>query len=137
MEDLSVAASISSVLQLAGNVVGYLNELKDSSTACGKILAEIASINSLLSRVMDLADEAKSGGVWSMIASSLSVPNGPVAQFKIALEQVATRLKPVVGLKTAGKALVWPFGEREVMDILYTIERQKTIFRLATQNDHR
>jgi hypothetical protein len=52
------------------------------------------------------------------------------------LEQLATQLEPVVGLKKARRELVWPFKEKEVADILHAIERLKTSFMIAIHNDH-
>ena len=57
-------------------------------------------------------------------------------QFKRALEQLASRLEPSKGPKMVGKALAWPFQTEEIKEILSTIERQKSLFDLALQNDH-
>ena len=67
---------------------------------------------------------------------SLNVPTGPLEQFKIALEHLASKLAPVDGLRKVGKALAWPFQKTEIQDILNMIERQKSLFNLALQNDH-
>jgi hypothetical protein len=58
---------------------------------------------------------------------TITAPNGPLEQFKISLERLASK---------AGKALVWPFQKGEVNDVLVAIERQKSCFILAQQNDH-
>ena len=47
-DPLSLISSITAILRLAGNVVQFLSDVKDASTACNKILIEIGSINSLL-----------------------------------------------------------------------------------------
>jgi hypothetical protein len=135
-EVLGVVGSIIGILQLTGTVVNYLSDVQDASKDCSKILIEISSVNGFLFSLKDLVVRAELGETWLDTARSLGVPNGPLAQFKLALERLATHLKPVVGLKKAGKALVWPFKKGEVMDILSTIERQKTLFILALQNDH-
>lgn len=64
------------------------------------------------------------------------MPNGPLEQFKAALETLAAKLAPADGLKKLRKSLMWPFQEKEIKDILSTIERQKALFGLARQNDH-
>ena len=135
-DPLSVTASITAVLQVARCVVKYLSDLRDASTACNRILVEISSIAGFLSTIKGLVDEAESGEVWLATVASLNAPNGPLAQFESALARVRTRLEPVVGLRRAGRAIVWPFNKEEVTDILRTIERQKTFFILAMENDH-
>jgi hypothetical protein len=127
---------IITILQLTGCVVKYLSDLRDASTACNRILVEISSIAGFLSTLKRLVDEAESGEVWLATVASLNEPNGPLAQFESALTRVRTRLEPVVGLRRAGRAIVWPFSKGEVTDILNTIERQKTIFILAMEDDH-
>lgn len=135
-DPLSVTASIIAVLQLTESVVKYLNDAKDASKDCNKFLIEISTVNGLLFSLKDLVGRAELGETWLATTRSLGVPTGPLAQFKSALELLATHLEPVVGLKKAGKALTWPFKKGEVIDILNTIERQKTLFVLALQNDH-
>lgn len=64
------------------------------------------------------------------------MPKGPLEQFKAALEQLASKLASVKGLKKVEKNLIWPFQEQEVTEILSTIERQKSLFALIVINDH-
>ena len=67
---------------------------------------------------------------------SLNVTGGPLEQFKATLECLATKLRPAEGLKKVGKALTWHFQKGEVDDLLSTIDRLKSQFNLALQNDH-
>src|SRR5215469_663263 len=135
-DPLSVTASLTAVLQVARCVVKYLSDVRDASTVCNRMLVEISSIADFLSTIKSLVDEAESGEVWLATVASLNAPNGPLAQFESALARVRTRLEPVVGLRRAARAIVWPFNKEEVTDILRTIERQKTFFILAMENDH-
>jgi hypothetical protein len=135
-DPLSVTASIIAILQLTGTVVKYLSDVKDASGDRNRILVEIGSVNGFLFSLKDLVGRAESDESWLATVRSLGVPNGPLAQFKLALERLATCLEPVVGLRKAGKVLAWPLKKGEVMDILRTIERQKALFILALQNDH-
>ena len=135
-DPLSIIASITAVLQLARCVVKFLSDLRDASAASNRILVEISSITGLLSTIEDLAHEAESGEVWLATVALLNAPNGPLAQFASALTRVRTRLEPIVGLRRAGRAIVWPLSKGEVTDILGAIERQKTLFIVAMENDH-
>ena len=138
-EALGVAASIIAIIQLTGTVVQYISDVKDASKDGDRLLTELRTISVFLPILKDAADRAQSepGGQWMTTIRSLGVPNGPLSQFKLALETLARQLEPVVGWRKRARALVWPFKEKEVKDILGTIERQKSLFLLAVQNDHK
>ncbi|KAI9878518.1 MAG: hypothetical protein M1830_000699 [Pleopsidium flavum] len=136
MDPLSISASIVALLTLTGTVVQYLNSAKGASEDRQNILLEISSVSGLLYQLRDLAERTEWEDSWSKTLKSLSVPKGPLEQFKKVLEILASKLKPVVGWKKAGKAVIWPFQKGEIKDILCTIERQKTLFGLALQQDH-
>lgn len=135
-DPLSISASIIALLQLTSTVVRYLNDVKDAFDERLRIRDEITSASFLLYMLRDRAEQASLGEAWLSTVRSLSVPKGPLEQFKRALEQLATRLAPVNELAKIGKALKWPFQREEIKDILSTIERQKSLFDLALQNDH-
>jgi hypothetical protein len=139
-DPLSLISGIAAI-QLTENVWQALSDAdaKGASTLCHRILVEIGNISGLLSRIESLVDEAESGEGWLATVRPLGAPNGPLAQFKLALEQVAslaTQIEPTSRLKRAGGRFAWPFKKCEVMDILCTFERQKTLFVLALQNYH-
>ena len=136
MDPLSVSASITSLLQLTGTVIQYLNTAKGASEERRTILLELSSISGMLYTLQDQAVETQPGNPWSSTLGSLSMPNGPIEQFKTALERLAKKLAPVKGWKEVGKAVIWPFQKEEVKEILSTIERQKSLFNMARQNHH-
>lgn len=136
MEPLSAAASIIAVIQLAGTVTQYLCTIKGAPKDRQKILNELSSITGMLFLLQDQADEAGNDDSWNATLRSLGTPDGPLEQFKTALETLATKLAPVGGLRKLGKPLMWPFQEKEIKDILNTIERLKGLINLARQNDH-
>lgn len=136
MAELGIAASIISVIQLTGTVTQYLVSVKGASRDRQKIYNELSSITSILFVLKDQADEAEHDGSWDTTLRALDMPKGPLEQFQKALETLAAKLAPVDGLKKLHKSLMWPFQEKEIKDILSTIERQKALFSLARQNDH-
>jgi hypothetical protein len=135
-DPLSISAGIIAVLQLTSTVVQYLNGVKDASEERLRIRDEITSASFLLYMLRDRAEQASLGEAWLSTVISLSVPKGPLEQFKRALERLATRLAPTKKLEKIERALRWPFQREEIKDILSTIERQKSLFDLALQNDH-
>jgi hypothetical protein len=140
MEDpLSVSASIVAVLQLTGTVVQYLNDVKEAPKDRQTILSELSELSAasgILYLLRDFAERPQYGDAWSVTIRSLNVPNGPLDQFKLAFELLTTKLAPVDGLKKMRKALAWPFQKTEIQSVIGMIERQKSIFNLALQNDH-
>jgi hypothetical protein len=135
-DPLSVSASIVAVLQLTGTVVQYLNDVKEAPKDRQRILSELSVASGILYLLRDLAERPQYGDAWSVTIRSLNVPNGPLDQFKLALELLTSKLAPVNGLKKMRKALAWPFQKAEIQSVISMIERQKSIFNLALQNDH-
>lgn len=136
MDPLSISASVAALLALTGTVVQYLKDVKGSSKDSEKLLLEVRSVSRVLYLLKELLDHAEEDELSFRTIKSLSAPKGPVEQFKASLEVLAFKLKPVSGWKKAGKALTWPFQKEEIKNILCTVERQKTLFGLALENDH-
>ena len=137
MDPLSISASITALLQLTGAVVKYVNDVKGAPEDRGKILSELANVKGILLSLQDEADHAKQHDHWSSTFQSLSVPEGPLEQFRRVVERLSHKLAPpATRLKKVGKAVIWPFQKEEVREILGGIERQKALLLLARQNDH-
>ncbi|KAL9100692.1 MAG: hypothetical protein Q9163_003956 [Psora crenata] len=136
MDPLSISASITTLLELTSAVIKYMNDVKGAGKDRQKVLIETSSTSGMLYMLRDQAEEAKEGDPWLLTLRSLNVPKGPIEQFKDALQRLAEKLAPVEGLKKVGKSFAWPFQKGEVMEILHTIERQKTLFIMAHQNDY-
>ncbi len=137
MDPLSISASITALLQLTSTVLQYMNEVKGAPEDRRRILSELASVNGILFILQDQADQAKQGDLWASTLQSLSVPEGPLDQFRRAIERLSSKLaSPATGLKKFGRAIVWPFQKEEIKEILGSIERQKALLNLARQNDH-
>ena len=134
-DPLSISASIVATLQLAGTVVQYLNDVRGAPDDRRRLLGEISSTIGVLYTLKDQAERTQWGNPWSNTMRSLNQPAGPLEQFETALEQLVCKLSPVEGLKKVGKAFSWPFQKGEIKTILNSIERQKTLFILALQND--
>ena len=134
MDPLSLTASIIAVLQLSGTVISYLNDVKEASKDSYSILLEVSSVTGLLYTLRSLIETDKGDGYLD-VARSLAVPYGPLDQFKTTLEKLSKQLQPATGVRKAARVLKWPFKKEEVKELLSTIERQKTLFSLALQND--
>ena len=136
MDPLIVSASLIAVLQLSGTVISYLSDVKDGPKELQRIQLELSSTHNVLFMLQDQADHSEEDDPFSSTLRSLNGPSGPFQQFHDALERLASRLAPLEGWRKLKKAFKWSFEKEEIHDILKTIERQKTYFSLARQNDH-
>lgn len=102
-DPLSISASIIAVLQLTGTVVQYLNDAKGASEDRQRILAEISSTSGVLYLLKDLAERAQLEDGWSVTMKSLNLPRGPLDKFKMILEKLASKLKPVEVRRNLGE----------------------------------
>ena len=137
-DPLSLSVSIIAVLQLTSTVVQYLCDVKGAVDERQRVLHEVSSISGMFYILKDLGERGSHDPVnedWSAIVRSLQVPNGPLDQFKLALERLASKLEPTSGLTRMTKTLTWPFEKKEIMSILGVMERQKSLFSLAMQKD--
>jgi len=136
MDPLSVTASIVAILQLSNKVLGYLNDIKDVPKDRAKCAVEASSLNSLLVSLRFRLEEGSSNESWYTAVRALGVENGPLDQFKQALEELQAKMTGGGRLKRAGDALVWKFSKEEVTSILARMERLKTLVEIALQMDH-
>ena len=136
MDPLSGTASIIAVLQLSAKVLGYLNDVKDASKDRAKCAVEASNIHNLLVKLRFRLEEGSADATWYTAVRALSVENGPLDQFKQALEALQTKITDGGRLKNAGEALVWKFKKDEIASILDRIERLKTLVEIALQMDH-
>lgn len=134
-DPLSITASIIAVLKLSTTAVQYLNDVKDAPPERQRIMIEIGTVSGFLYMLKDKADEMQPDDIHALALRSLNVPGGPLEQFKSALERLVSKLTPARGLKRVSKALTWTLDKAHVNNILAGLERQKTLFLLAMQND--
>ena len=134
VDPLSISASIIAVLQLSSTVVGYLKDVNTAAEERRQLLLEISSVAGYLYMLKDSTESANHHS--SPALRSLAVHNGPLEQFKETLEGLVKKLLPTEGVRRIGSVLTWPFQKKEIQDFLSRIERQKSSFMLALQNDN-
>lgn len=136
MDPLSVTASIIAILQLSSKVLGYLNDVKDASKDRAKCAIEAANLNGLLTALRFRLEEGSSGTPWYTALQALAIENGPLDQFKQALEQLQRKMTGGSKMRKAGDALIWEFKKEEIASILGRMEGLKTLVQVALQIDH-
>lgn len=136
MDPISAAASIITVIQLSSKVVGYLNDVKDASKDRAKCMIEVTNVNCLLTTLRFRLEDGDSSTPWYTSVRALAIENGPLDQFKEALELLQGRIVGEGKMRKAGNALIWKFNKEEIASILCRIERLKSLVQVALQMDH-
>ena len=141
MDPLSIFTSIAALLQITSSFLKYLNGVKGASEDRGRILSELANGNSILLILRDQAYQARYGEGSALtlqsLDPSLELSKEPLEQLRSTLERLAAKIAPPATLiRKLGRAMIWPFQKEEVQDILRSIERQKALLILGSQNDH-
>jgi uncharacterized protein YgfB (UPF0149 family) len=136
MDPLSATASVIAVLQLSGKVVGYLTDVKDASKERAQCAVEASNLHSLLLNLRFRLEGGNAETSWNTAVRALAVENGPLDQFKQALELLQNKMTDGGRLKKAGEALLWKFKKEEVGSILDRMERLKSMVEIALQMDH-
>lgn len=136
MYNVFMAELLSTILQSTESVVELLNDSKDASKDCSKLLKEISSVYDLLFDLKDLVSKAESGDAVLLAVTECAASNSPLAEFKLVLEHLATHLEPAVGLKKNQKVLARPFNREKLRDIFRSIDRLKKVYHPSLQKDH-
>ena len=149
MDPLSLTANIIATLSLALIVVEYINDIKYSRQERIRLRDEITSASGPLYMLCDrikreqkrMSEDPDSPSTsWMSSAMALGAPMGPLEQFKGVLHELERQLEPPKGkkktLRNLGESLAWPFQRRDIERYISVIERKKSLFQLAFQNDN-
>ena len=138
MDPVSVIGLIASLAQLidaTSKTLGYLNNVKNAPKARGQVAQEASLLLVLLTSLRYRLEDTDPHDGWVKGVLMLGMANGPLEQFKEALESLATRLRSSGTSKSVGKALGWHFEKKEVDDLIGKMERLKSFVNLALQGD--
>jgi hypothetical protein len=136
MDGLSNVASIIAVLQLTGSVIGYLNDVKDAPKECQQCTIEASNIQNLLINLRYRLEQGQAGDPWFTAVRALNIENGPLDQYKQALEQLRSRVEIQDGVQKVKRRLLWKFSKEEVASILARMERLNSLVNIALEMDH-
>lgn len=137
MDPLSITASIIAIVQLTSVIIGCLNDVKDASKDRARCAIEISNVSNLLVALMYRLDEVTSNDGWHAQVEALAAVNGPIDQYRSAIEQLQSKFLSTAssGSKIKG-ALTWKFSKEEIANILLKIERLKSLTQIALEMDH-
>lgn len=135
MDPLSLSASIIAVLQLAGTILPYLNDVRNATKDQTQLAVEASNIYSLLTSLRFRVEQSNGDDPWFIAVRNLGREHGPLDQVKEALEYLASKSEPARGIKRVSKQLMWKFEKSELQEVLRKIERVKTLVNIALTSD--
>ena len=134
-EPFGILGGIALLIQTSVKVVGYIKSVRGSSSDRQRLLSEINSTVALCQTLQDFV-EMNGEKDWASTLKLLNTDDGPIAQLQGCLNHLQRKLASTSDKDNRMKALRWSFDKKEVQDILVIIERQKSLFQTAQQNDH-
>jgi hypothetical protein len=137
MDPLSVTASVIAILQLTNEAIQYLNDVKQAPKECQQCVVEASNLLSPLISLRYRAEQAQINDPWFEELRKLNVKDGPLDQYKQALELLRTRVEIGDGIQKFKRRLLWKFNKEQVAGILARIERLKSLVSVALEMDHR
>jgi hypothetical protein len=135
MDPLSVTASVIAILQLTNEVVKYLNDVKDAPKECQQCATEASNLQNLLIQLLAHATQRHSGDPWFTAVQDLNAANGPLDQYREALERFRAKTIVENGAQKLKQRLAWKFSKAEVASIVSRIERLKSLVVIALELD--
>ncbi|KAF1993263.1 hypothetical protein P154DRAFT_549673 [Amniculicola lignicola CBS 123094] len=136
MDPLRISGSIIAVLSLSAKVLKYLNCVKDAPKDRAQCAIVASNLSNLLWNLRYRLEEGDPAKPWYIAIRALAIENGPLDQFKEALETLQTRMTDGGRLKKAQEALVWRFKKDEIREILERMEHLKKLIEIALQMNH-
>ena len=106
---VGLAASIVQIINATAQTIQFLNDVKDAPKDRIKLLQEAAGFLGLLTSLRCRFEEANQDDPWYVRVRALEGPCRD--QYRLAMEDLAQRLRPENGVKSLGKRLVWSFVE--------------------------
>lgn len=139
MDPISIVGFVAAVVQLidvTSKVVNYFNDIRDAPKDRARLAHEAASLLLLFTDLRYRVEETTLTDPWFLGLRSLGREGGPLMDFRIAMENIASKLAPTTSVANLRRVIRWPFDRKEIDTILSRIERLKTIVGLALQKDH-
>ena len=137
MDVVSAAASIGAIVELTGKVVSYLSSVKNAPKERKRWALEASNLANALLNLQFRLEEAEPHEPWYTAVRALSVENGLLDQYKVALENLYSKVVVDGGtFSKIGGAVAWKFTQKDVTEIMSRLERLQHIVQIALEHDH-
>ncbi|CAG8957981.1 hypothetical protein HYFRA_00000324 [Hymenoscyphus fraxineus] len=136
MAELGVAASVIAVIQITAEVGKQLTQygkaVKNAAKDVENIQNRLASIETILHKLDDLAKRVEKSGLpletWPTLVP-LGSSNGPLKETEKSMMALHAKIASVDGInKSLTERIKWPLKKKRVEEYLENIEQQKRIF---------
>jgi hypothetical protein len=132
MEVIGVLQTVGGLIANAKTVLEYLNDVKDASQERAKLLLETQATMSILWRLEIHARQED----WKGTLGALAAPGGPFEQLAQELFRMQKKLsRPADKWAQQARSLLWYFSKQDINAHLVRIERLKSLFGLALNNN--
>jgi hypothetical protein len=133
MDPLSITASVIAVLQLTGEAIKYLGDVKDAPKECQQCKNEAENLKSLLINLLyHLNGASSSNSPWYKAVLELNNNDRLLDQYRQALEELLSKVEKD-GLQMR---LLWKFRKEDIASIFARMERVKSLVSIALEMDH-
>jgi hypothetical protein len=135
MDPLSMTASIIAILELTSSLTSYINDVRHATREQKRVAVEASNFYSLLTSLRFRVEEARADEPWFNQVKLLGIENGPLDQFKDALEKMVEQVPSSRKRDQVKSALTWKFTKVEVENTLWRMERLKSLVQCALTED--
>jgi len=133
-EAVGLVGSIIAILELSAKVLGYLNDVKDTSTDRARCALEVANVRGLLEKLRHRIEERNDSDSLFQSARDV-IEGGGLDQFQDVLQQLYHGLTEGGRFRRAAQALKWDFKKEQVREILIRVARFNAVAITALQMD--
>lgn len=135
IDPLSVAASIIAIIQISQELVDYIRSVTNASKDKKKLVYRSLEAHGVLTQLQSQVEKAREDEEWFRTVSLLDAPNGPLEQYRQALNEISTLPNTKTLPEKLASAITWKFTKENVERALAAIERFKSTASLAITND--
>lgn len=132
---VGLAASIVQLIDATNKVVDYVNNIREASKEQEELVKEAKLMLFLLIRLKDKTERNETSQSWLSCVPWLGSPHGPLDLLKMAMEEMASKLKREKGVKRIGRNLGWLHTKEQINRLLSQMERTKTLINLALADE--
>lgn len=143
-EALATASAIAGLLSLSGTILsqgyGFISSVTGAPKHLRFVLSETAALNTVLDQLQTLATDSTSYGTNSTMRDlQKSGSLDDCQELLRPVQRSIAKCEQIKGqeLRNLGKALVWPFEERETRETVEKLSRIRGTFSTALSVDMR
>ncbi len=123
-DPVSATASIITVIQVAGSLIAFVKDLKDTTAELRDVLAELNNLHNVLNHVLECHRAADRDG---QVADILPCSRVPLKECEALLKRLRKKLESMSNFGRTRKVMTWKLQQTEIKNILSRIERQKAL----------